>query len=278
MSQLKVLGQLVFCYFGLLLLGWVNQAQTIISFSRGIFILLFLAYSVLVFYATLEYMPKLPQDPLYHQFADQRCLCRAVPHASNVLTNIPFALVGLMGWWSLFVNGLTHETEQMVFYTASILTCLGSSYYHWHPTHATLVWDRLPMTWCTLSVFLSVWQMYTHMAVPLVLSVLIYVGGGYSVFYWKKTDDLRFYAYVQYYPIIALPLIFVLFDHDNCNLLAYSHLMRAIFFYLLARVVEFFDKWVYGVTNHVISGHSLKHLLAAYAMFELMLMWEGGRE
>ena len=38
----------------------------------------------------------LPAD--YHHFADQRSWL-GVPHAADVLSNLPFALMGVWGWW-----------------------------------------------------------------------------------------------------------------------------------------------------------------------------------
>src|SRR5439155_7301219 len=40
--------------------------------------------------------PRLAQPQWYHDFADQRCLLR-IPHALNVLSNLPFVLVGILG-------------------------------------------------------------------------------------------------------------------------------------------------------------------------------------
>ncbi|MBT3812899.1 MAG: hypothetical protein HOE45_04700 [Gammaproteobacteria bacterium] len=36
-----------------------------------------------------------------------------------------------------------------------ILVAAGSSYYHWNPNNQTLVWDRLPMTICFMSLFVA---------------------------------------------------------------------------------------------------------------------------
>ena len=41
-------------------------------------------------------MGRIPQNPAYHQFADQRTLL-GVPHFWNVVSNFIFVLVGVMG-------------------------------------------------------------------------------------------------------------------------------------------------------------------------------------
>jgi len=43
------------------------------------------------------FVPRIPQDPTYHQFADDRTLL-GIPNFWNVVTNIPFVLVGIFGF------------------------------------------------------------------------------------------------------------------------------------------------------------------------------------
>src|SRR5262245_11663658 len=94
------------------------------------------------------------QDIAYHDFADQRPLF-GVPHGLNVLSNIPFLVVGIAGlalllgpeaqrWGESFVRSEEHRPFA-VFFVAVALTSVGSAYYHLEPTNARLVWDRLPM-------------------------------------------------------------------------------------------------------------------------------------
>jgi len=46
--------------------------------------------------AVVLQQPPIPQPLAYHAFADQRTLL-GIPHAWNVLTNLPFLLVGWLG-------------------------------------------------------------------------------------------------------------------------------------------------------------------------------------
>src|SRR5215831_20622343 len=48
--------------------------------------------------AGLLLVPPIPQDQSYHQFADQRILL-GIPHFWNVVSNLPFVLVGAIGLW-----------------------------------------------------------------------------------------------------------------------------------------------------------------------------------
>src|SRR5262245_66429760 len=51
-------------------------------------------------------VPPIPQDPGYHDFADQRS-CLGVPNCLNVASNLPFLTVGLLGLRFLFRNSTT---------------------------------------------------------------------------------------------------------------------------------------------------------------------------
>src|SRR6201987_2903758 len=48
--------------------------------------------------AILPLLPPIAQAPTYHQFADQRTLL-GIPNFWNVVSNLPFVLVGAVGLW-----------------------------------------------------------------------------------------------------------------------------------------------------------------------------------
>ena len=77
-------------------------------------------------------------------------------------------------------------------------------------------------------------------------------------------DDLRLYAWVQFMPLLVMPVVLLLFDSP------YTHrrlLLVALAIYAVAKLAEHYDRAVFAVTGEIISGHSLKHLLAALALF-----------
>jgi hypothetical protein len=122
------------------------------------------------------------------------------------------------------------------------LTTFGSGYYHLHPTDQRLFWDRLPMTIAFAPVFAPA------LAMPL-LAVLAW--GVASVFYWRYTGNLVWYIMYQYGGIMAS--VFV------------PDLRLAVLMYIVAKVCESNDKRIYALTNRTVSGHTLKHLIAASA-------------
>jgi len=86
------------------------------------------------------------QDPNYHLFADHRTLL-AIPNFWNVMSNLPFLIVGTLGFRaSLQITEDPLRNAWLVFFAGVFLTAFGSGYYHLAPDNDTLAWDRLTMT------------------------------------------------------------------------------------------------------------------------------------
>ncbi len=214
------------------------------------------------------------QDPLYHVFADQRSMA-GVPNFMNVLSNLPFLVVGILGWRIIASNEETvtptTRLAWIVFFFGIALTAFGSGYFHLQPNNDSLVWDRLPMTLGFMSLVSIIISEYfspplgRRLLVPLLL-----VGIG-SVAYWAHTEsldagDLRPYAIVQFLPMLLIPLTIVLYK-ERSDLGRYVWWM--VGFYLAAKVAEQLDDNLYAA-GHAVSGHTLKHLLASLAPASLL--------
>ena len=106
------------------------------------------------------FVPPISQPLWYHDFADQRPLL-GIPHMMNVVSNLPFFLVGVWGVGYLVVSkplpGFESSQERwpyVVFSSVAIpLTGVGSAYYHSHPDNDRLVWDRLPLSVAFMCLF-----------------------------------------------------------------------------------------------------------------------------
>ncbi len=217
--------------------------------------------------AIMFLLDPIPQDPHYHQFADQRHLCN-VNHFWNVISNLPFLFVGLYGLWrykKIEIDNI--KLAYGCFCLGVILVCFGSGYYHLNPNNHTLVWDRLPMT----IAFMALFSLLLHervLANPKTVTLVpLLIIGAASVFYWDWSEargqgDLRFYALVQFLPIILIPLILWWYPHRYFNS---GYLLLAFIFYFLAKLLEHFDAHVYQLFGQM-SGHSLKHVSAAIAV------------
>ena len=105
----------------------------------------------------------------------------------------------------------------------------------------------------------------THIAEQLGEKLLwpLLIIGLSSVLFWAYTEsigqgDLRFYALVQFLPIILIPVIILSFPTSSYKQL-YVWLVVSI--YVIAKLLEYFDYPVYDLVG--VSGHSLKHIVAA---------------
>lgn len=220
--------------------------------------------------------PPIPQDLDYHLFADQRDF-HGVSNAFDVLSNLPFILVGFLGLTLLRDGAGKGGLPKLlwhyrIFFLGVLLTGFGSSYYHWQPNNSTLFWDRLPMTIGFMAFFsLLVGESISVRAGRLMLLPLLMLGVG-SVLYWQWTEmsgkgDLRFYILVQFLPIL-LTLYILLFFRSQFS--ENFWLWWLVGFYLLAKLLELTDHFWFDLTG-MISGHTLKHLSAAAATYCMYL-------
>ena len=212
------------------------------------------------------------QDPGYHHFADQRGLIN-VPNFFDVISNLAFVIVGVMGLrligsgWA--TGGLPElQAVYLTFFVGVFLTGFGSAYYHFHPDNQTLLWDRLPMTIAFMALFSAIVGETISYRIALKLFIPLLVAGMASVVYWHVSElngsgDLRPYVLVQFLPIVLIPLMLVLF---TSRLNGNKYIWGIIGAYAVSKLMEHFDSRIYNALG-VVSGHSLKHLVAAFATF-----------
>ncbi len=207
-------------------------------------------------------LPPLRQSAAYHDFADQRAW-HSLPHALDVLTNLPFLLAGL--WGLRETARQTHSRLRaawFAFFGGVTLVALGSGYYHLDPTNASLVWDRLPMTFAFTSLFAAVLgeTIDARLGRRVLLPALLL--GVLSVFWWQRHDDLRPYFAVQVLALAGVPALLALFRRDGEGR---SWLVAGLGCYALAFAAEHSDHFLFTLTGGALSGHSLKHCFAALA-------------
>ena len=212
-------------------------------------------------------LPPIPQDQSYHQFADQRTIL-GVPNFWNVVSNLPFLAVGAAG-----LRRFRTDPATVVFFLGVFLTGVGSSYYHWNPNDDTLFWDRLPMTLSFAAILaLVVKERASERAGALLLWPAL-ATGLFSLLVWRWTDDLRIYFWVQFFPGLAVVLLFLLYRPKYSGTFYW---VVAGLLYALAKVFEFTDKAIYSAGN-LLSGHTLKHLAAAGACFAILRYFQTRR-
>lgn len=236
------------------------------SCSSKIFILLTAILAIFLFFMMQS---PIAQNLHYHQFVDEKNFW-GIKNSLNVLSNIPFLIVGFYGLITLNqLKKLPARLSWKFFFIGIILVAPGSAYYHYWPNNSTLVWDRLPMTIGFMGLFSALITTYVNANLEkriLFASILI---GFVSVIYWNLFDDLRLYYFVQFMPLAIIPLIIFLYKG---NIYPLKHMILALSFYVLAKWVEFRDGEIYHLTGQVFSGHSLKHILAAVSPLIIIVM------
>ncbi|NIA27228.1 MAG: alkaline phytoceramidase [Desulfobulbaceae bacterium] len=219
----------------------------------------------------------IPQDPNYHLFADGRTLF-AVPNYCNVLSNLPFLFVGLWGLstvnkYSRGVYAPELAPAYRVFFVGILLTAFGSGYYHVAPSNESLLFDRLPMTIGFAGLFSIVTGEFVSIRIGRRLLRPLLVIGVASVAYWAVTEsygvgDLRPYAFVQFLPMLLIPIILSVYRSASD---ATRYFWMMIAFYVLAKICEQFDAEIFAL-GEVVSGHTLKHLFASLTPATLLYM------
>lgn len=223
----------------------------------------------------------IPQDPNYHNFADTRRLI-GVPNFLNVMSNMPFLFAGLYGIYILLYgnpHAFLHIAEKGTYWVLFISVCfvaLGSGYYHLWPDTDTLFWDRLPMTigfMAVMSILFSekVDKRFGQRA--LIPCILIGIS---SVLWWSFTEshptrigDLRPYIIVQFAPVLLTPFIIMIYPNSYTHT---TYMYISVGLYIVAKIAEVFDQQIFNFLWKIVSGHTLKHIVAAYGIFLLAVM------
>ena len=206
--------------------------------------------------------PPIEQQLDYHNFIDIKTILN-IPNFWNVLSNLPFLIVGLLGLTRLNVFNIK-RIQYLMFFIGILLVAFGSSYYHLNPNNDTLVWDRLPMTIAFMSLLSILISESINEKIGKNLLFPLLVLGFASVDYWLITSDLRLYVFVQFCPILIIPILLICFKLKINVVNGYWFLLLA---YVIAKLFEFFDAQVFDYLNF--SGHSLKHIISALGLFVL---------
>jgi len=211
--------------------------------------------------------PPVLQSTRYFGHADQRAFL-GVPNALNVLSNLPFAFAAWFGMRRARALADPQRSAARISFLAIGAVTFGSGYYHLAPDSAGLLVDRLPISLSFAALFAWIlgdrlgarWTART--LVPLLalslLTLWIWYGSG------KLDGDLRPYGLVQAIPLGSVPFLLALFPGE----LDERRFALALLLYLLAKACEHFDAEIYAL-GELVSGHTLKHLLAAGACFFL---------
>ena len=196
-------------------------------------------------------------DPIdVNVYADERTFF-GIPHFFLVLPGALFVIFGLMGLCKLWTMRKTFlRSIWIVFFIASIGIGLGSSYYHLDPSDPRLFWDRLSISTALMALLAGVVTERISLNRAKTIAPLLILAGMGSIFYWGWAGDLRFYWLIQYFAIIALPLLCFCFPMKGDK-----YVYGLVIFYVLAKLVEMGDGQIFSLSHQMISGLTLMQLV-----------------
>ena len=169
----------------------------------------FLALSGIGVAFMLALISPIEQSQEYHSFSDTMTLFK-VANFWNVVSNIPFTIVGVLGIYKL--KSIAKDSFQyFILFIGVIFMSFGSIYYHLNPDNNTLVWDRLPMVVVFMTLFSIVISEFINSKIGKITLFPALLLGVFSVLYWIFYGDLRLYAFVEFYPMLAIPIILIFY-------------------------------------------------------------------
>jgi hypothetical protein len=199
-----------------------------------------------------------------------------VPHGWNVLTNLPFLVIGIWGLVRMRRAGgfVPADLNRAGLWVSVALTAFGSGAYHLWLTPATLAADRVCISAILAFVVAEmlgvVWPSLRRGRITLALLAVTEL----SVASWCLGATPLIYGALQAVGGIAMAWIAIrAWRGGRLAGTALRSLFLFIAFYALAKVAEALDEPVCAWTG-VLGGHPLKHLLAAAGLAAL-LPWLG---
>jgi hypothetical protein len=232
----------------------------------------FAVMAFLALTALAVFGPPIAQPPSPHGFADQQ-LWLGIPHALDVLTNLPFALWGCAGLL-LLVRArvdVAQRATAALFFIGLLSTAAGSAYYHWAPDNASLAVDRLGMVLAFAGLLALAMAERVSSRAALVAAPLLLVAGAASVWAWTVSGNVLAWAVVQFGGMGVLLWL------ACCPRLPGRLAVRwgwVLALYVLAKGLELADHPVHALTAGLVSGHNLKHVVASLAAWPvLQALW-----
>jgi hypothetical protein len=210
--------------------------------------------------------PEASQSSRLHEFADQRIFF-GLPFAMDVASNAAFLAVGFAGVACLAAypsRALTNVQRAMsiLFIAGLVFTAFASAWHHLHPDDAGLAVDRsgMAIAFAGLLGLAAAGRVSERAGAALGLAVLL--AAPLAIKYWVATGNAFPWGVLQF---------------GGMGLVLWASLLRArsqaldvrwslvILAYAAAKLFEVNDEFVYQLTGHAVSGHTLKHLFAALA-------------
>ncbi len=205
-------------------------------------------------------LPPIVQPDSYHAFADQRAW-NGIPYFSDVLSNVIFTAVGAAGLYRVNDLSCTRQKARLflaIFFAGLLLTGPGSAFYHWAPDARTILVDPLPMVIAFAGILGTFLTQCVSSRIGLFGLIASLAAGGAGLLASAITGNLALYLVLQFGGLTGIVLGLLTLENHDDNLPWWA----LIGWYVLAKALELGDHVVWNLTDHIVSGHTLKHLAA----------------
>ena len=226
--------------------------------------LLLLSCLVLVLAALLA--PALAQPPHAHDFADQRGWW-GLPCALDVLSNLPLLVAGAGGlWWLRRVPPDALAPVQRgcaaLFFAGLVATAAASGFYHWAPDDFGLAVDRSGMSvaFAGLLGLLAAVQVSDRAGRALAIALLLL--GPVAAWNCHATGNVLPWALLQFGGMALVLALAFRAPQPEALAVRWGWVILA---YAVAKLFEVNDHALFEASGQLLSGHTLKHLVAALA-------------
>jgi len=211
-----------------------------------------------------------------------------LPNALDVLSNLPFLVVGVLGLYRLHrlehghehghVPGVAHDELPgsaldcaWLFFAGLVLVSAASAFYHLQPDDMLrLAGDRAAMAVAFAGMLgLAVSDRVSPRAGWPTACVAL-AAGLLAVAVFHETGNVTPWAVIQFGGMALVMWMATLRPVRTGSRPLHLKLGWIIFAYALAKVFELTDGAVFELTQRLVSGHSLKHLASALAALPVL--------
>lgn len=231
-----------------------------------------LLLAIVILLVAAFFGPAFIQPAHHHDFADQR-IWGHLPFAADVLSNLPFALWGIYGLFCIYLAQtnarIIKHTKVLaaLFFAGLLITAAASTWYHLQPNDAGLAIDRIGMTVAFAGLLGLAAADRVSQRAGIFLSLLVLVLGPLSVWVWSRSGNVLPWLVLQFG---GMALVLWLATRQPMPGAFAVRWGVVILIYAAAKILELADHAVYGITSQLISGHSLKHIVASFAAWPVI--------
>ena len=229
--------------------------------------------TILLGYVAVDiFGPRVAQPLHQHTFADQR-MWAGIPFAMDVLSNLAFAVWGIVGL--ACVNALANHRPANtghaltgLFFTGLVMTAAASSWYHLQPDDAGLGIDRLSMVLAFAGLLgLAIAGRISQRAGAAVGAAVV-ISGPFSIWFWLASSNVLPWLVIQFGGMALMLWMAVIKPLPGALPMRWGVVVAV---YAAAKLLELGDHPIYELTGHLVSGHSLKHLVASLAAWPVVV-------